>query len=222
VSPDAAGFPELIISTVNSGVLEENLSFMNTVKPFATQPFMISFENNQYVGLEITPSKNNVFIGSYLIDKLASADTHRKFRTNTDVFVGETRYNDQLMILMTNSSIDSIYHLDLRVNKLTDTLNISSKILSIYANPFSWQQQKPLTIEFQLGHFTNKFSVNIFNLTGHKVYKQHFNVYDYSPGVNDIQIPADVFRSNNLSSGIYFLQIVTDRNRITKKFTLLN
>ncbi len=222
VSPDAADFPELIIPTVNSGVLEENLSFVNTVKPFATQPFMISFENNQYVGLEITPSKNNVFIGSYLLDKSASTDTHRKFGTDTDVFVGETRYNDRLMILMTNSSIDSIYHLDLQVNKLTDTLNISSKILFIGANPFSWQQQKPLTIEFQLGHFTNKLTVNIFNLIGRRVYRQHLNVYDYNPGVNDIQIPADVFRSENISSGIYFLQIVTDRKRITKKFTLLN
>ncbi|MBU4445208.1 T9SS type A sorting domain-containing protein [bacterium] len=222
VSPDAAGFPELIIPTANSGVLEENLSFVNTVKPFATQPFMISFENNQYVGLEITPSKHDVFIGSYLIDKSASTDTHRQFGTDRDVFVGETRYNDQLMILMTNSSIDSIYHLDLQVNKLTDTLNISSKILSIYANPFSWQQQKPLTIEFQLGHFTNNLSVNIFNLIGQRVYRQHLNVYDYNPGKNDIQIPADVFRSNNLSSGIYLLQIVTDRKRITKKFTLLN
>jgi len=222
VSPDAVFFPELIVTGANSGVLEEFLQFDVTVKPFASQPFMISFENNQYVGLEITPSKNNVFIGSYLLNKSASTDTHRKFRADTDVFVGETRYSDRLMILMTNSSIDSIYQLDLQVNKLTDTLNISSKILSFYANPFSWQQQKPLTVEFQLGHFTNKLSVNIFNLIGQRVYRQHLNVYDYNPGVNDIQIPADVFRSKNLSSGIYFLQIVTDRKRITKKFTLLN
>jgi len=221
VSPDAVFFPELMITDVNSGVLEEFLQFDVTVKPFASQPFMISFENNQYVSLETESSKNNVFIGSYLIDKPVSADIHRNFRTNTDVFVGEIRYNDQLMIFLTNSSKDSSYSLNLQVNK-TDTLNISSKILSIGANPFSWQQQKPLTIEFQLGHFTNKLSVNIYNLIGQRVYKQYLNVYDYNPGLNNIQIPADAFRSKNLSSGIYFLQIVTDRKRITKKFTLLN
>ncbi|MBL7066288.1 MAG: T9SS type A sorting domain-containing protein [Candidatus Marinimicrobia bacterium] len=222
VSPDAAGFPELIIPTANRGTLDTLLQFQSDIKPFTTFPYMITFEDNQFVELDISPSIQDVFIGSYLIDKSTTTDTHRKFGMDTDVFVGETRYNDRLMILMTNSSIDSIYHLDLQVNKLMDTLSISSKILSIYANPFSWQQQKPLTIEFQLSHFTNKLSVNIFNLIGQKVYGQHLNVYDYNPGVNDIQIPADVFRSKNLSSGIYFLQIVTDRKRITKKFTLLN
>ena len=217
VSPDAAGFPELIIPTANRGTLDTLLQFQSDIKPFTTFPYMITFEDHQFVELDISPSIQDVFIGSYLLDKSASTDTHRKFGTDTDVFIGETRYNDQLMILMTNSSIDSDYHLDMQVKKLIDT-----QILSIFVNPFLSDYQEPLTIKFQLSHFTNKLSVNIFNLIGQRVYQQHLNVYDYNPGVNDIQIPADVFRSNNLSSGIYFLQIVTDRNRITKKFTLLN
>lgn len=221
VSPDAVFFPELMIADINSGVLEDVLQFDVTVKPFASQPFMISFENNQYVGLETESTKKNVFIGSYLIDKPASADIHRNFRTNTDVFVGETRYNDQLMIFLTNSSKDSSYSLNLQVNK-TDTLNISSKILSLYANPFSWQQQKPLTIEFQLGHFPNKLSVNIFNLRGQQVYQRLLNANDYILGVNDIRIPPQEIQSKNISSGIYILQIATDKKKIMKKFTVLN
>jgi len=221
VSPDAVFFPELMITDVYSGVLEEFLQFDVTVKPFASQPFMILFENNQYVSLEIEPAKKNVFIGSYLIDKPVSADTHRKFRTNTDVFVGEIRYNDRLMIYLTNSSKDSSYSLNLQINKL-DTLNISSKILSLYANPFSWQQHKPLTIEFQLGHFPNRLSVNVYNLRGQQVYRRLLNANDYNPGVNVIQIPPQDIQSKNISSGIYILQIATDKKNIMKKFTVLN
>jgi hypothetical protein len=87
VSPDAVLFPELTVDGSNSSVLEDLLQFDVTVKPFASQPFMISFENNQYVGLATESSKNNVFIGSYLIDKPVSEDTHRKFRTDTGVFI---------------------------------------------------------------------------------------------------------------------------------------
>lgn len=220
VSPDAVFFPELMITDDNSGVLEEFLQFDVTVKPFASQPVMISFENNQYVGLEIEPSKKNVFIGSYLIDKPASADIHRNFRTNTDVFVGEIRYNDRLMIFLTNSSMDSSYSLNLQVTK-ADTLNISSKILSVVANPFAWQQQKPLTVEFQLGHFPNKLSINVYNLRGQQVYRRRLNANDYILGVNIIRIPPQDFQSKNISSGIYILQIATDKKNIMKKFTVL-
>jgi hypothetical protein len=103
-----------------------------------------------------------------------------------------------------------------------DTLNISSKILSLYANPFSWQQQKPLTIEFQLGRFPNRLSVNVYNLRGQQVYRRHLNANDYILGVNIIRIPPQDFQSKNISSGIYILQIATDKKNIMKKFTVLN
>ena len=100
--------------------------------------------------------------------------------------------------------------------------DISTQILFIYANPFTFKSQKPLTVVFQIPDFIKKISINLYNLRGQKIFAQSPNPIDFSPGVNSLTLPAGEFKSRNVSSGVYFLQLIIDGKIMNRKITILN
>jgi len=220
--PDGPDFPELDFSDNCQGVLENSLQFQSAVNPFAAKPFLISFTGRHYVNLEITSEDNNQLVKSYLLDKPLLSDLHFQFSKETDIFIGETNPDDQLLIVLTNSNRDLAVAADLNLEVIENIYDISTQILFIYANPFSFKSQEPLTVVFQIPDFIKKISVNLYNLRGQKIFTKFPNPVDFSPGVNSLTLPAGEFKSRNVSSGVYILQLIIDGKIMNRKITILN
>ncbi len=220
--PDGPDFPELEFSDDCQGVLENSLHLQSSVNPFAAQPFLISFTGRHYVNLEITTEHNNQLVKSYLLNKPLLSDLHFQFNKETDIFLGETNPDDQLLIVLTNSNRDLVVAADLNLAVIENIYDISTKILFIYANPFTFKSQKPLTVVFQIPDFINQISVNLYNLRGQKIHTKLSNPIDFAPGVNLLGLAASEFESRNVSSGVYILQLIIDRKIMNRKITILN
>jgi len=174
------------------------------------------------VNLEITSEDNNQLVKSYLLDKPLLSDLHFQFSKETDIFIGETNPDDQLLIVLTNSNRDLAVAADLNLEVIENIYDISTQILFIYANPFSFKSQEPLTVVFQIPDFIKKISVNLYNLRGQKIFTKFPNPVDFSPGVNSLTLPAGEFNSRNVSSGVYILQLIIDGKIMNRKITILN
>ena len=213
ISPDAAQFPTLSMTPYT---YQDPFSINTDIQPFAALPINISFESNQYLNLSVN---TNLLIGSYIIDENGTGDFQRKFDSEKDVYLGETRSGDQLILIFSNPSIGNSRNLDLT---LTIAETVPMKILKLYANPYTWKNQEDLHIEFQLGNFINRLDFQIFNVNGQQVYKKSLDASQIEPGIFDLLIEADELRGRNLSSGVYFLQIMADDERLIRKFTIIN
>ncbi len=216
VTPDAVDFPLLSISDEN---FVNNTLIKNSINPLATQCVAIVFSDDQFLDMTIISVDDEDFKTSYVIDKFTTPDFQRHSGSDTEVFIGETRQDDRLLVFITNSSIESKIYPDLI---LTETEVFPSKILAIYANPYSRMDPNPLHIRLQLGKFINSISYDIYNIRGQQVYRLITDAKDLNPGIIDLEIPADVFRTRNLSSGVYILQLGIDKNRTSYKFTIIN
>ena len=216
VSPDARYYPELSVSIQD---FSNNLGIDDDLKPLATRPYSISFSASQYLNLTVESLSGGEFKGSYIIDKSTSADFLRKFDDQAEVFIGEARKNDQLIIFFTNTSTEITHDLNLT---LTTTETFPTKILKLYANPYTWKNQYPLNIELQLGKFISALNFQIYNIRGQRVYKNSIDTENLDPGILTLEISSDDLRSRNLSSGIYLLRLLADDIEMIHKFTIIN
>ena len=216
ISPDAKHFPELSMSTQ---LFSDDLTIDGTSEPFATHPYAISFNTNQYLDLTVVSPVISEFKGSYIIDKNTSADFQRKFDDQTEVFIGETRKEDRLILFLTNTSIETTRNLNLT---LTTVETFPTKILELWANPYSSQNRESLKFRLQLGKFVSTLNFQIYNILGQRVYKKSINAENLDPGILNLEISSDDLRAFNLSSGIYFLQLMADNKRMVRKFTIIN
>jgi len=216
VSPDARYFPEL---SVSNQLFSDDLTIDGTIKPLATYPYSISFISSQYLNLTVESPASGEFKGSYVIDKNISADFQRKFNDQVNVFLGDTRINDQLVVFITNTSIETTLNLNLT---LTTVDTFSTKILELWANPYSSKNQESLNIRLQLGKFVNTLTIQIYNLIGQRVFNNSINAESFDPGLLNLEIRSDELRSRNLSSGIYLLRLTADDIEMIRKFTIIN
>jgi len=217
VCPDAAQFPMMSVTQYQ---FNQSLSIPSSeIRPFATQPFAVSFTSDQFLNMNVDPDDDGSLIGSYIIDRQGSDYFYRNFDTQQDVFVGEMRKEEQLVVFLTNPEINDTIAVDMAFQSTETT---PSKILKIYANPYIWQEQGPLSVELQLGKFISELNFRIFNILGQRVYDYTIDASSLEPGIHTFNFTEDVFRSRNLSSGVYLLQIRADDDRMVKKFTLLN
>ena len=129
------------------------------------------------------------------------------------------RKEEQLVVFLTNPEINDTIAVDMAFQSTETT---PSKILKLYANPYIIQEQSPLYVELQIGKFISELNFRIFNILGQRVYDYTIDASSLEPGIHTFSFTEDVFRSRNLSSGIYLLQIRADSDRMIKKFTLLN
>lgn len=213
ISPDAIYFPELSFTNES---FTEPLTIDDTIKPLATRPYKITFNTNQYLDLFVESPSSGEFTGSFIIDKNSSSDFLRKFDDQVEVFIGETRKDDQLLLFLTNSSIETTQDLSF-ILKTTDT-----KFLALYANPYSWNKQSPLKIKLHLGKFISTLNFQIYNIIGQLVYNTSISAENLSPGIQELEISSDDLRGRNLSSGIYLLRLAADDIKMIRKFTIIN
>ncbi|MDO9548850.1 MAG: DUF6055 domain-containing protein, partial [Candidatus Marinimicrobia bacterium] len=215
ISPDARYFPKL---SVSAQLFSDDLTIDGTVKPLATRTYSISFTSNQYLNLTVKSPASGEFKGSYIIDKNTAADFLRKFGDQVEVFIGEARTDDQLLVFITNTSTEKTRNLNLT---LTAAETFQTKILALYANPYSWKNQDPLNIELQLGKFINSLNFQIYNILGQRVYHKSVSAENLDPGILNLEISSDDLRGRNLSSGIYLLRLTADDIEMFRKFTII-
>ncbi|HDP69175.1 MAG TPA: T9SS type A sorting domain-containing protein [Candidatus Marinimicrobia bacterium] len=216
VSPDARLFPEMVL-TKRSFV--DSLLIEGAVNPLATAPYAVSFTTNQFLNLEVKSPVSGEFKGSYLIDQYSAGDFFRKFADQTEVFVGETRRSDQLALFVTNTSIEQSRDLHL---ELTITETFPTKILELWANPYSSQRHASLKFNLQLGKFIDKLQLQIYNLLGQQVYSRIIDGENLNPGILLLEIRSAELQIRNISSGIYFLRLLADDSEVVRKFTIIN
>ncbi|MBN2600538.1 MAG: hypothetical protein JXR87_00945, partial [Candidatus Marinimicrobia bacterium] len=166
ISPDARYYPTLSIPVQS---FNNNLSIDKSINPIATCPLSISFSSNQYLNLFIESPGRGEYKGSYVIDKYLSANFLRKFSDQTEIFIGEARKDDHLIVFFTNTSAESTRNLNLM---LTMAETFPTKILELWANPYSSQRYASLKFNLQLGKFIDKLQLQIYNLLGQQVYSR--------------------------------------------------
>lgn len=98
-------------------------------------------------------------------------------------------------------------------NNENETITIHNN-LTIFPNPFNPQT----TISFNLNQASD-VSINIYNLKGQII--REMNRDNLSAGKNSINWNGTDNRANNVASGMYFFQVITDYNQMTNKAILL-
>lgn len=216
VSPDARFFPELALI---SHSFEDPLLIEGSLNPLATMPYAISFQTNQYINLEIQSPESGEFRGSYLIDQPSNSNFFRKFAGQTDIFIGETRVGDQFALFVTNTSTEQ--NRDLLLS-LQTTETFPTKILELWANPYSSQRQESLKFHLQLGKFVDRLQFRVYNLLGQQIYNRVIDGENLSPGILRFEITSAELAIRNISSGVYFLSVSADKIELVRKFTIIN
>lgn len=221
LSQDAADFPLLEIPEDNSGTLDNQIQIQIENAPFSSQPFLVTFQQNIFTRLENGEAENKNFYGSFIFDKSAAVNVHSVFSSRENVFIGPTYRDDQLILFITNASRDSTKAFELVVKAIEDTLDIESKILAIYPNPLDSNTEEQLFVEFRLGDMINEIELNLYDLLGRRTWSRSLDPYQYNLGLNTFFIPVAELNRYYFSSGIYLIDIRTDRSHITGKFTYL-
>ncbi len=220
-SPDARDFPLLRFPDMNSACLADEVTFNINAMPFSTNPFRVTFEKNQFVGIEKPQDENDSFIGSFIFDLFFSNDVISNLSFNNDRFIGEARTRDTLAIFFTNTSNKLSYDFSLTVSEFPDTIQIPTKFISLYPNPIRIDAKYDFQVEIQLGEILDCLTFYIFDLRGRRIFKKKITAENLNFGVTNLTISFNEIQRLNLSSGIYFTVIKAGSKRITRKFTVI-
>jgi len=221
LSSDAKDFPLLEFPYENDFVLIDEVILTTNAKPFATIPFRLTFEKNQFIGIKKPKELNDSFIGSYIFDLFFSNDITSNLSFSNDLFIGEARTRDTLVIFLTNTSINSSYDFNLTVSEFPDTLQIPTKFIALYPNPLRINAKSDFQFDIQLGEILDCLTVYIFDLQGRRILKKKFTAEYLNLGITSLKISFNEIQRLNPSSGVYFTVIKAGSKRIVKKFTII-
>lgn len=221
LSSDAKDFPLLEFSYENDFVLIDEVILTTNAEPFATIPFRLTFEKNQFIGIKKLKELNDSFIGSYIFDLFFSNDITSNLSFSNDLFIGEARTRDTLVIFLTNTSINSSYDFNLTVSEFPDTLQIPTKFIALYPNPLRINAKSDFQFDIQLGEILDCLTVYIFDLQGRRILKKKFTAEYLNLGITSLKIYFNEIQRLNPSSGVYFTVIKAGSKRVVKKFTII-
>lgn len=221
LSTDAANFPPLNFPWQNVQVLSEEANFTLDVQPFATQLFCITFDKNQYIGIQPVTSSVSGLIGSYLIDRFKFMNIWQIFSTSEEKFIGEVRSKDTVLIFLTNSSITTTANMGLTVVEITDIEAVPNKLLSIYPNPYLPYDGSPLVFKVQIGKISDDLDIRLFDLVGREIFRKKVDDAVLWKGVNEVQIVPEELRSGYFAAGIYIARVQIGRKTMTKKIVII-
>lgn len=221
LSSDAKDFPLLEFTYENDFVLIDEVILTTNAEPFATIPFRLTFEKNQFIGIKKPKELNDSFIGSYIFDLFFSNDITSNLSFSNDLFIGEARTRDTLVIFLTNTSINSSYDFNLTVSEFPDTLQIPTKFIALYPNPLRISAKSDFQFDIQLGEILDCLTVYIFDLQGRRILKKKFTAEYLNLGIMSLKIYFNEIQRLNPSSGVYFTVIKAGSKRVVKKFTII-
>jgi len=220
ISADARDFPLLSITESHSDYLFNRLNFSATAKAFATTPFRVKFSQSQYVGIDPQTAYGDTLTGSYILDRDQVADLHAHFSLNEDTNIGQAGSSDTLLIFITNTALDPPQRDYTFTTSKRKQPWIAARIKELYPNPLNYTHGA-LNFSLAIDARNEHFRLSIYDLQGRRIYQHRFRVepdagnhYTYSLSLKEIS-------ARNLSSGIYFLQLRTDKERFTRPFTLV-
>ncbi len=111
-----------------------------------------------------------------------------------------------------NTNDGDVFWLDHIV--ITETDDVGLNEANEFGNKLYQNQPNPTdrmtTIKYQLGQYTEKVEIEVFDVTGRKVHE--VNVGEQGAGKHSLTLDASV-----LSSGTYYYTLKTGDNRLTKK-----
>jgi len=222
LSDDAKEFPQLYVLLANRQKLTDRLDFpISTIQQFSTQPFLITFSKNLFVGLSADASNDGNLIGGYLLDRLGATSVSRSFSDGSDIIVGDVLSLDTLAVFLTNSSTTATTAVNLSVIAIPDSQVIPVKFLALYPNPFLIKSKSDLFLEFQLGKVTTDVNMALYNLRGGEIFHKKIDRGLLCREINTIGIPSEEIGAGYVASGIHFLMIQYGQKSITKKLMIL-
>ena len=194
--------PEFIIDTLNIGDSSEHIFVIKN----------ISNQNLEYsVALEfpvksqswVELSKNNGTIIS------ESTDTVYVYLNTIEIEPG----NHECMLRIDGHDGRKYYYpINLHVKNPQSISDIKSNLtdIKVYPNPFN----NYFEIEFYT--IDNKYvNISLFDICGRKLYEEKFE--PISNSVNNFIIHESDFKSGKLQKGIYFIQLISEKEKVTKR-----
>ncbi|MCK5168636.1 MAG: T9SS type A sorting domain-containing protein, partial [Bacteroidales bacterium] len=168
---------------------------------------------------------NSILDYSAILDFPVKSDTWISLDNETGSILPE--YNDTIIVIINTNDIESgdyvcaliIYEndgdnfsipIEINVNKI-QSIDIRPEIteFKLYPNPFSDQ----INIEFYV-YSSDYVKISMFNICGNVIFEKDINTLDNNK--NNIVL-NDLFNIQNISKGIYFLQISTSNYQVTKR-----
>jgi len=218
LSTDAQDFP--LLQVANTEEYIGTTEFNSTVKPFANILYCITFRQDLLCGINASTDYENYFSGRYLLVKEDIGQISKAVVLNENQFVGDISDGDSLLVFMTNFHRDDSYPLTLTVAAVDDSFKITTKILTVYPNPYLPGDYENLMIDLQLGSITKAIKTNWFDLRGRNAYHKNF-VGPYEIGLQSISFSSADLSGARLASGVYVLRIEVGSKIFNRKVLLL-
>lgn len=222
-SPDAIDFPLLQFSRELDIVLEDSSAVVNVdSEPFSTNPIRITFLKNHFLEMECDQKSGDSFLGSFILSKYFENDILTNFQMNSKIFLGESRILDTLVVFVTNNSIiDTLHNFNFNVNIILDTVNVPTKFLKLYPNPWSLMNHKDIKFELQLGERFEHITLFMFDIRGRQIFNRKYGAEYLSLGITNLNVSSSEIQSKPLPSGVYFVFFECGKNKLVRKFTLI-
>ncbi len=220
LSADALDFPLLAIAASHSDYLLDQVNFSASAKAFATVPFKVKFSRSQFIGIDQKPLYGDSLTASYILDIDSAPDPYAHFSLNKDTYIGPAGQTDTLVIFMTNTAVDPV-RLDysFTVSKRKQPW-IAARITNLYPNPLNYTHGA-LNFSLNIDARNEQFQLSIYDLRGRRLYRGQYQIEETAGNNYTYSLPLKQLAARPLPSGIYFLQLQTSKENITRPFTFI-